>query len=191
MHHPLPVHNSRSHCREIAESVNCGVRPVTYQVMCQWKKGMLPEWFEPPPTKEHPHAASYCDDRRPTGGLRDGEGDAGRRLGLGHRLPAGGAPGPSRDHPRQDGGEDVDHAEEIELRAGDRIRWTRYDARLGLVDSRTAEVESIGKDSVAFRLEDGRMPELDRSDPQLLHIDHAWASKVHGCMRSRDARSTT
>ena len=88
-----------------------------------------------------------------------------------HRAPAGIIQGRMA--------EDVDHAEEIELRAGDRIRWTGNDARLGLVDCRTAEVASIRKDSVAFRLEDGRMPELDRSDLQLLHIDHAWASTVH------------
>ena len=85
--------------------------------------------------------------------------------------------------PRRVGGRrgaiEVYRAEEIELRAGDRIRWTRNDARLGLVNGRTAEVASAGKDSVAFRLEDGRMLELDRSDPQLRHIDHAWASTVH------------
>ena len=85
--------------------------------------------------------------------------------------------------PRRVGGRrgavEVYRVEEIELRAGDRIRWTRNDARLGLVNGRTAEVASVGKDSVAFRLEDGRMPALDRSDPQLRHIDHAWASTVH------------
>ena len=85
--------------------------------------------------------------------------------------------------PRRVGGRrgaiEVYRAEEIELRAGDRIRWTRNDARLGLVNSRTAEVASVGKNSVAFRLEDGRTLELDRKDPQLRHIDHAWASTVH------------
>ena len=77
------------------------------------------------------------------------------------------------------GGAEVYRAEEIELRAGDRIRWTRNDARLGLVNSRTAEVASVGKDRVAFRLEDGRRIELGRGDPHLRHLDHAWASTVH------------
>ena len=77
------------------------------------------------------------------------------------------------------GGTEVYRAEDIELRAGDRIRWTRNDARLGLVNSRTAEVASVGKDRVAFRLEDGRRIELGRGDPQIRHLDHAWASTVH------------
>ena len=77
------------------------------------------------------------------------------------------------------GGAEVYRAEDIELRAGDRIRWTRNDARLGLVNSRTAEVASVGQDCVAFRLEDGRRIELGRTDPQLRHLDHAWASTVH------------
>ncbi len=77
------------------------------------------------------------------------------------------------------GGAEVYRAEDVELRAGDRIRWTRNDARLGLVNSRTAEVVSVGKDRVAFRLEDGRRIELGRGDPQLRHLDHAWASTVH------------
>ena len=77
------------------------------------------------------------------------------------------------------GGAEVYRAEDIELRAGDRIRWTRNDARLGLVNSRMAEVASVGQDRVAFRLEDGRRLELGRTDPQLRHLDHAWASTVH------------
>lgn len=43
-------------------------------------------------------------------------------------------------------------AEEIELRAGDRIRWTRNDAGLGLVNSRTAEVLRVANGRVTFRL---------------------------------------
>ena len=83
--------------------------------------------------------------------------------------------------PRRVGGRrgavEVYRAEGIELRAGDRIRWTRNDARLGLVNSHTAEVASVRGSRVAFRLEDGRRLELE--DPQLRHLDHAWASTVH------------
>ena len=77
------------------------------------------------------------------------------------------------------GGSEVYRAEEIELRAGDRIRWTRNDAGLGLVNSRTAEVVGIANGRVTFRLEDGKTLELGRTDPQLRHLDHAWASTVH------------
>ena len=77
------------------------------------------------------------------------------------------------------GGSEVYRAEEIELRAGDRIRWTRNDAGLGLVNSRTAEVVGMVNGRVTFRLEDGKTLELGRADPQLRHLDHAWASTVH------------
>ena len=77
------------------------------------------------------------------------------------------------------GGTEVYRPEEIDLRTGDRIRWTRNDAGLGLVNSRTAEVAAVEKGRVTFRLEDGRKLELGRGDPQLRHLDHAWASTVH------------
>ena len=77
------------------------------------------------------------------------------------------------------GGTEVYRTEGIELRAGDRIRWTRNDAGLGLVNSRTAEVVSVGNGRVTFRLKDGKTLELGSGDPQLRHLDHAWASTVH------------
>ena len=77
------------------------------------------------------------------------------------------------------GGSEVYQREEIELRAGDRIRWTKNDAGLGLVNSRTAEVVSVEDGSVSFRLEDGRTLDLESNDPALRHLDHAWASTVH------------
>ena len=77
------------------------------------------------------------------------------------------------------GGSEVYRAEGIELRAGDRVRWTRNDSGLGLVNSRTAEVAGIADGRVTFRLEDGKTLELGKGDPQLRHLDHAWASTVH------------
>ena len=77
------------------------------------------------------------------------------------------------------GGSEVYTVEDIDLRAGDRIRWTRNDAGLGLVNSRTAEVLGVANGRVTFRLEDGKTLELARGDPQLRHLDHAWASTVH------------
>ena len=77
------------------------------------------------------------------------------------------------------GGAEVYRAEGIELRAGDRIRWTRNDKSLGLVNSRTAEVLSVGNGRISFRLEDGRRLDMKAGEPQLRHLDHAWASTVH------------
>ena len=77
------------------------------------------------------------------------------------------------------GGTELYRAEGVELRAGDRIRWTRNDAGLKLVNSRTAEVAEVKNGRVTFALEDGRKLELGSGDPQLRHLDHAWASTVH------------
>ena len=77
------------------------------------------------------------------------------------------------------GGTEVYRSEAIELRAGDRIRWTRNDAGLNFVNSATADVAGVGNGRVSFRLEDGRRVELDGNDPRLRHLDHAWATTVH------------
>ena len=85
--------------------------------------------------------------------------------------------------PRQVGAKrgavEVYRTEAMELRAGDRIRWTRNDPGLGLVNSDTAEVAAVRDGRVSFRLGDGRTLELGGNDPQMRHLDHAWASTVH------------
>ena len=77
------------------------------------------------------------------------------------------------------GGVEVYAADAMELRRGDRICWTRNDRRHGLVNSGTAEVTAVGISAVAFRLEDGRALTLPKDDPQLRHVDRAWAATVH------------
>ena len=77
------------------------------------------------------------------------------------------------------GGVEVYRVDSMELRAGDRVRWTRNDRGLGVVNSGTAEVAGVRSGRVSFMLEDGRRIELERGDPQLRHLDHAWASTVH------------
>ena len=86
----------------------------------------------------------------------------------------------------------------IEIRAGDRIRWTRNRqaprTRFGhpqapdLVNGDTAEVLSIDARRVYFTTEHGERIGLARSDPQLRHLDHAYSSTVHAA-QGRTARS--
>ena len=85
---------------------------------------------------------------------------------------------PSEIGGRQDGTE-VYRAETVELRAGDRIRWTRNDTGLGIVNSAAAEVLAVRSGRVTFAHKDGRRLTLTPGDPQLRHLDHAWASTVH------------
>ena len=77
------------------------------------------------------------------------------------------------------GGTEVYRTDTVELRAGDRIRWTRNDKGLGVVNSGTAEVLGVRNGRVSFLLEEGRKLTLTPGDPQLRHLDHAWASTVH------------
>ena len=77
------------------------------------------------------------------------------------------------------GGVEVYRVEKMELRRGDRVRWTRNDKDLGLVNSQTAEVVSVKEGRVGFRLEDGRALDMSTGDPHLRHVDRAWASTVH------------
>ena len=37
----------------------------------------------------------------------------------------------------------------------------------------------MGKENVTFRLEDGRTLDMNQTDPQLRHLDRAWASTGH------------
>ena len=77
------------------------------------------------------------------------------------------------------GGTEVCRRESMELRQGDRIRWTRNDVSLGLVKSQTADVTWVKNATVTFRLEDGRALGLNEGDSQLRYIDCAWVSTVH------------
>ena len=87
--------------------------------------------------------------------------------------------------------------ERIELRAGDRIRWTRnrkaplargsHPQAPDLVNGGEAEILEIGYKRVRFR--DGeREFSLALGDPQLRHLDHAWCSTVHSA-QGRTARA--
>ena len=79
---------------------------------------------------------------------------------------------------------------EIEIRAGDRIRWTRNrkapPARFGwepapdLINGEQATVVEIDRRRVRFRRDDGRTYLITRDEPQLRHIDHAYSTTVHG-----------
>ena len=77
------------------------------------------------------------------------------------------------------GGVEVYKVERMELRAGDKVRWTRNDPDLGLMNSQAAEVTDVRGGRVTFRIEDGRVLDMTSADSQLRHVDRAWASTVH------------
>ena len=77
------------------------------------------------------------------------------------------------------GGVEVYTSEAMELRRGDRVRFTRNDPASGLTNGETATVDAVGRDGVRFRLENGSLATLRQHDPQLRHIDRAFAATVH------------
>ena len=88
--------------------------------------------------------------------------------------------------------------ETIEIRAGDRIRWTRnrrapraafgHPRAPALVNGDTAEVLAIDARRVRLRTEHGEAIALRRADPQLRHLDHAYSTTVHAA-QGRTLRS--
>ncbi|MDE0615949.1 MAG: AAA family ATPase, partial [Rhodospirillaceae bacterium] len=77
------------------------------------------------------------------------------------------------------GGVEVYRSEAMELRRGDKVRFTRNDPASGLTNGETATVEAVSRDGVRFRLENGSLATLRQHDPQLRHIDRAFAATVH------------
>ena len=88
--------------------------------------------------------------------------------------------------------------ERIELRAGDRIRWTRnhkvpprsfgQTGAPDLVNGGEAEIVDIDYRRVRFRDGEGREFNLALTNPQLRHLDHAYCSTVHAA-QGRTARA--
>ena len=67
----------------------------------------------------------------------------------------------------------------LELRAGDRVRFTRNDRDAGLVNGQMARVAGVEEDRVRFELEDGGTITLGEGHPSLRFLDHAWATTIH------------
>ncbi len=74
---------------------------------------------------------------------------------------------------------DVFETDSIDLRAGDRIRWTRNHNPSHLVNGATAVIETIGTTSLVLVTDDDRRLKMDLDDPRLRHIAHAYATTVH------------
>ncbi|MCY4122756.1 MAG: hypothetical protein OXG72_17750, partial [Acidobacteria bacterium] len=104
-----------------------------------------------------------------------------RRWGTVHLEASGGERTPWRPSrlAGAKGGVEVYRSEAMELRAGDRVRFTRNDPGSGLANGEMATVESIDRDGVRFRVGNGSVTELGNGDPQLRHIDRAFAATVH------------
>ena len=77
------------------------------------------------------------------------------------------------------GGVEVYRGEAMELRRGDKMRFTRNDPGSGLTIGDAATVESIDRDGVRFCLENGSVTKLGPRDPQLRHIDRVFAATTH------------
>jgi ATP-dependent exoDNAse (exonuclease V) alpha subunit len=68
--------------------------------------------------------------------------------------------------------------EDIELAVGDRLRWTRNDARLGRRNGQEFEVYGIEEGQVLTRYGNGKTESLGRSE--MAHLDYALVSTTYG-----------
>lgn len=67
----------------------------------------------------------------------------------------------------------------IELHEQDRIRWTTKDAERGLLNGDIAHIDRITGDAISVKTGDGKLHELQRSDPMLERLDLGYAINVH------------
>jgi len=72
----------------------------------------------------------------------------------------------------------VFEVEDIELAVGDRLRWTRNDAKLGRRNGQEFEVYGIDAGQVVIRYGNGKTESLSSSE--LAHLDYALVSTTYG-----------
>ena len=68
---------------------------------------------------------------------------------------------------------------QIEIYAGDKVRWTSNDNARGLINNQRAEVTEISAEGIAFKLANGQELSLASDDPQLKKLDLAYAVNAH------------
>ena len=78
----------------------------------------------------------------------------------------------------------VYEARPIEIRVGERIRWTRSDSKRSLIVGECAEVVGMDRGRVELRVSEGRGLSLGVDDVQLRHVEHGWSRKLQGAQRS-------
>ena len=78
---------------------------------------------------------------------------------------------------------------DIELHAGDPVRWTTTDRARGLDNNGRATLERREPDALLFRTADDRLLRLDRHDPMLKRLDLAYAVNAHPAQGSTADRA--
>lgn len=86
---------------------------------------------------------------------------------------------PSQLAARTDGAVEVYRASEIELREGDKVRFTRAQREAGVARNDQAVVTRIDGDKVEIQTSDGRRRCFSADAVELMHIDHDWTATVH------------
>jgi ATP-dependent exoDNAse (exonuclease V) alpha subunit len=82
-------------------------------------------------------------------------------------------------------------AEAIELRAGDKMQFTRNDRALGRVNGQQAEITAIDPDtrSATVRLARGKVETLKLDDPRNQHIAHSYVATAFAAQGRTAERS--
>lgn len=66
---------------------------------------------------------------------------------------------------------------DLKLQEGLKIRFTKNNKKLGLINSETAVIQTIDKDGIVLKLEDGSLKNIPKS--QLKHIDYGYCITIH------------
>ena len=75
----------------------------------------------------------------------------------------------------------------IEIREKDRMRWTRTDKERGFHAGTGFQIKSVEADHVVIQTGDNKELRLAKSDPQLRHIDYAYAATSYAAQGKTNA----
>lgn len=67
----------------------------------------------------------------------------------------------------------------IELMAGDLIRWRRNFEEKGIINSETAQIVNVKDNTISVKLKNGTLQSIDLTKTENLHFDYAYGATVH------------
>ena len=67
----------------------------------------------------------------------------------------------------------------VELHAGDRVKFSQADKKLGITNNDFGHVQKVTQDHITIKLDNKKQLTLPLDHPILDHIDHGWANTVY------------
>ena len=86
---------------------------------------------------------------------------------------------PSRVAGKRNGAIEVFNSKDIEMNEGEKIRWTRNNAKRGITNNEMGENLKITNKAILIKSETGLTQSFGKNDPQLKYLNYAYSSTTH------------